>query len=195
MRASHFLLGGSLVGLLACTSIVSTNPFPESATGTGGGMTGTGGGAATGDSIALFDSALPSSVNPSGWLPYGKQLDPGTLFLAFDTRGESCGAPHFEDGSGALGTYTFVVIGLPTALQAPGTYALSSSQVIAWGSWWQGSPGDGFGESGVLIGGQIEVVSIDASTVQVSLSGLVSGYPGPSYYAQLEGSHTAVRCP
>jgi hypothetical protein len=207
MRAIHFLLGGSLVGLVACTGQVSTNPSPdESATGTGGGigssgtattttsssnssgMTGTGGGAATGDSIAFFDSAYVSSLNPS---VYGK-LDPATLFLAFDTRGESCGAP-FGDGFSENEAYTAVLIGLPTALQAPGTYALSSSQVLTSGSFWEGSPGDGFGGTSVLTGGSIEVVSIDASTVQVSLSGLVASDGGP--YAGFDGSHTAVRCP
>jgi hypothetical protein len=48
--------------------------------------------------------------------------------------------------------------------------------------------GNGGGGSMTLTTGSIDVVSIDAGAVAVTLSGL------PSAYMQLEGPHTAVRC-
>lgn len=161
----------------------SSTTSSSSGMGTGGAGTG---GAPAADSVALFDSALPAGVNMSNWFTPGEQLDGSTLIFSFDTLGESCAAPHFDDGTQ---NHALVVVGLPAALQTPGSYTFSSTQVIAWGQTWLGDGmGNGGGGNMPLTMGSIDVVSIDAGSVVVTLSGL------PSLYSQLEGSHTVVRC-
>jgi len=137
----------------------------------------------------MLDSSVPSSVNTSQWLRAGQTLDPSTLVIAVDDLGdESCASPAFDEPVGA--NYALAVIGLPTALQTPGTYTFPSAPLIGWGSEWLGDGmGNGGGGSFPLQAGSIQVISIDASSVVFTLSGM------PDQLSALDGQHTAVRCP
>jgi hypothetical protein len=173
-----------------------TGPGTSTVTGTGGSggsAGGAGGGGGAGGSqatnaIALFDSQVPSNQDQQSWLDTGEALTPTTLIVAVSTAGLSCAAPDFRwtpSKSQAL-----VLVGLPEAMQKAGTYAFSSTDVIAWGGYWLGDGmGNGGGGSGVLKQGSVEVVSIGADSVEIRFAGL------GTYYDVLNGAHSAIRCP
>ncbi len=100
----------------------------------------------------------------------------------------TCASPHFHEGMGS--SHIIIIVGLPVAMQAPGTYMFSSPEVITWGSnWITDGMGNGGGGFSPLEAGLVEVVSIDASNVVFKFASLPAGYTG------LEGEHTASRCP
>ena len=166
-----------------CTSQGGMKRWACASAGTGGG----GGGGPKADSIAMLDSALPAGTNTSSWAGAGETLDPTTLLVVFNTAGEACASPTFGGGTE---NHALLIVGLPVALQKPGSYAFSSTDVIAWGNTWltDGMGNGGGGEFPVSMG-TIDVVSIDASAVVAQLSGLQSDLSG------LEGQHSAARCP
>jgi hypothetical protein len=158
----------------------------------GGGSTASTGSGAQPDSIAMLASAVPQSLAMT-FMEVGGNLaglDPEALVLVVNSLGETCSSPQV---GGVLKEETendeFVVVGLPPAMQAPGTYALSTYGVLAIGSFLTNGA-EAEGGSGPLGLGWIKVVSVDASQVVFSLGSL----PDP-HFAPLEGEHTAPRCP
>ena len=169
-------------------------------TGAGGAGAGMGGAAGSGDSgtapsesIAMLVSQVPPDQIPSdrgsdSWLDMGEHLDPTTLLIAVASQGLFCAAPHLKWSLGAP-SHAFILVGLPQAMQKPGTYAFSSTDIIAWGSVWIGDGAGGGGANRALQMGSIEILDIDASSVHFSLSDL------PSEFTSLKGARTTLRCP
>jgi hypothetical protein len=184
------------------SSVTATGPGTTTVGAGGGsggaaGVGGAGGGAgdAEGSSlsskaIALFNSELPAALNRSGWLLPGEELRPNTLIVAISTQPLACVAPSLNYRT--ANSETLVLVGLPEAMQKPGTYALSSTDVIAWGRTWVG---DGQGNGGgtptgiPLQEGTVEVVNIGAGSIDIRFAGL------EREFGYTDGPHTAVRCP
>jgi hypothetical protein len=159
--------------------------------GDGGGTTGGGGagGGQAGSSIALLNSQITqvSTTDKNGWLDAGETLDPTTLIVVVSSEPQSCSAPVFDFTSLP---HQLVLIGLPQAMQKVGKYDLSTTDVIAYGSFWVGDGmGNGGGVNAVLNQGTVEVLSIDSTTINVRLEGLSKDFPDAN------GDHLAARCP
>jgi len=155
---------------------------------TGGTTTGTGGGQAE-PGIAVLNSKITqvSATDKMKWLATGEALDPTTLIVVVSTEQQSCNAPVFD-----LGTKNHhqILIGLPQAMQKVGKYDISSTDVIAYGTTWlSDGMGSGGGGMATLGAGTVEVLSIDATTINVRLAGLINDFVSEN------GDYLVTRCP
>jgi len=140
--------------------------------------------------LAILESQLPSNQILTAWLDVGETQAPSTMILAISTLGPTCSAPNFKDYANPLPrNHQLLVIGLPDALQTPGTYAFASLEVIGWQSIWFGDNNEGGGGSLIVKTGTVEVVSIDETSVVVRLADL------PAYVTDFNGVHKIGRCP
>jgi hypothetical protein len=124
----------------------------------------------------------------------GGGVDPSTLYLELGVPAPTCANPNPALPCG--GSYT-VAIGLPPALQQPGTLSLDNPSIISF-----------MGESGPLndpaqgpddcpggggsFFGTLEIESIDATEVVFRLSGTD---PIDLVGVSVDGEYTAPRCP
>ena len=185
--------GGQAATSTAVTTTGGTTTGEMSTGGvTTGGMTTGGGGSGGGPaatSIALLDGQITqvSTEQQKQWLTVGETLDATTLIVLIGDQPESCGAPVFDFGTV---NHHLALIGLPQALQKVGKYDIATTDVIAFGSsWLSDGMGNGGGGQFTLQSGTVEVLSIDASSIEVRLEGLTSDFTG------LNGDHLVMICP
>lgn len=114
--------------------------------------------------------------------------DPNMLYLEIGTP-PSCSTTlpfAFQCGSGLN-----LAIGVPPALQKPGTIEMSDPSLTLMYSDVAPSTAACSRSSASPAQGTVEIVSIDASQVKFTLSGAVTPVNGP---ASIDGTYTAVRC-
>jgi hypothetical protein len=136
--------------------------------------------------LIASNSSPPGGTGVGG----GSSIDPGTLYVEIGNFSQSC-----ADGDPApvcAGfTYWQVSVGIPPALQAPGVIQLSDPSLNSFFSV-SGSDGDACtGGGGSFTQGTLEITSIDASTIVVTLSG--TSAVGSDFDA--DGDYTAPICP
>ncbi len=177
--------GGGSAGTSGQGTTIGTTTGPGSTTVVGAGGSGGSAGGGAGGSAGGGGS---KGVDAIAWLDTGEMLQPTTLIVAINALGLSCAAPDFHVSPSQQ--TALLLVGLPEAMQKPGTYPFSSTDVIAWGSFWVGDGmGNGGGGSMTLQKGTIEVVAIAADSVDVRFAGL------PTYFEVYDGAHSATRCP
>jgi hypothetical protein len=154
-----------------------------------GGTGGSAGGSSGVDAIALFDSQLPADQQQAWSRASQGKLTPTTLLIAVSSEALSCEAPKFDVNSRAR-NFALVLVGLPEAMQKPGTYELTSSDLFVSGSTWlSDGQGNGGGGGVTITRGTIEIISIDAQSVDVRFAGL------EGQLAIHNRERVATRCP
>jgi len=119
-------------------------------------------------------------------------LNPNDLFLMFSDMGASCDSPTVNV---PCGNHYRVTIVLPPALQAVGVYDLKSPEITFYSSTWETGPLDSTGPDGCsqgggsILGGTLEILSIDASEVHFKVE------LDPFWDTNPDGEYTALRCP
>lgn len=146
-----------------------------------------------------FAQFNPPTFDPSSLFEFGvTSSDPDALLIFFGSRGQSCADPVIQLAS--PGATPAVCAGqafwqaafiIPSALAQPGIVDLSSPDVSWYQATWKAACGGGSGHGPGMTGmGTLEIVSIDASTVEVKLNLLQ-----PSSFGTQNGDYTATICP
>jgi hypothetical protein len=201
--AAFFALSAMLCAA-ACKPVIIGGHHEGGSGGSGG--CGTGGDSATGggatgpvNAIAvpyvLIANAPPpdgSSSDTGSSGAGGGGVDPNTLYVQIGNFSQSCGA---NDEPYCVGAPVWQVsVGIPPALQVPGVIQLSDPNLISFfseNSPNSETPGDCGGGGGSFLDGTLEIVSIDAGTIVVILSGTSSGFGD----VDVDGEYTAPICP
>lgn len=177
-------------GAMACANEVVT---PESESNTASAAVSTNG--ASGKAIAVLysdlygDTAAASDPNSttSASSGGGPGIDPSTLYLKIGSEGLACSDPS---ASGGCGSWS-LSIGLPPELQKPGIIPLSWDLL---GSFSVQGPDEGDGVcwfgGGSLLGGTLEIVSINAQKVVFKLHDTEDAYGD----FNADGTYVADRC-
>jgi hypothetical protein len=131
-------------------------------------------------------------------------LDPDAIVILVENAPPSCAAPYlrpWHDGTACAspdGSAWEAIVGVPPSKMQPGVISLDMPDAFAYtDAYW--IDGDKCaGGSGGGLGGQMEILSIDATQVIVRFQGLPQGNsagPGDDHLV-LEGrTFTAARCP
>jgi hypothetical protein len=146
--------------------------------------------------LAMFRYQIPGSSTTSG-SGSAQSVTVGTsggpegddLMLFVNSSGGSCGDPiHTECGDDSWS----VTVGLPAAYQALGTYSLSDPALQSTFSvtFNDADPEACSGGGGSYFGGEIEVLSLDSSTVTFRLTNTDSLFGS----GNADGTYTAPRC-
>ena len=165
--------------------------------GSGGGGEGGSGGAgnavnALGVPYVLFPQTPPGNTGSSG--SGGTiTIDPSTLYVQIGNFSQTCSTNQLPFCAPGLNWQ--VSIGIPPALQVPGVLQLSNPGLISTFS--EDGPNGpnadncGSGGGGSFIEGTMEILSIDAGTIVVKLTGTTPGLG--DFHA--DGEYTAPICP
>jgi hypothetical protein len=174
---------------IACGPVVSVGGSGEITTSSGGGGAGGSTPGEGANAIAMLRSQFPppsggDSVSASS----GGDLDPNMLFVFISDRNVACNDPFAAPEC----PYWKLSIGIPTGLQTPGTYDLSSP-AFSYSSYSASQPNidapDCWGGGGSLWEGTLTITSIDDEKV----TGEVIGTPAFDFDGN--GPFDAVRCP
>jgi hypothetical protein len=187
-KAIRRLHGAPILLALALTGACSSG----NAGGSGGGAGGSGGGAGSTETTTQTSPANEISAiawreaNEGGSSAGDGGTEPGMLYLKLADYALAC--PESIESRCLVPGEWWAYIGIPPALQTPGTYPLSSSGIVS-DSAESGSGSDDccYCGGGSLAGGTLEIVSIDAATLVVRLSGL-DGF-------RVDGERSAEICP
>ncbi len=145
--------------------------------------------------IAILASQIDWSAGSSS-SSSGGDVDSGTLYVMIGSPAPACADPF--GSSASCGPAFSVSIGIPPALQQPGTLALNSGVTSTFSEMEAASsatPAVCPVSGGSFTDGTLEIVSIDAAQVVVTLSGtmMFAGDDVPDEVAN--GTYTALRCP
>jgi hypothetical protein len=135
----------------------------------------------------------PSPVGGTSGSGGTGSIDPKTLYVKIGNFPPSCAGG--DPAPTCTSTLTWQVsIGIPPALQVPGVLQLADKSLISFVSESGisgGSPGTCSGGGGTFWEGTLEIVSIDAGTIVVTLSGTSAN--GSDFVA--DGTYVAPICP
>jgi hypothetical protein len=199
--AAVFALASALGGS-ACKPVI-LGGHGEGGGGTGGtGGCDTGGHGGGGVTTAVNAIALPYVLLSPPSPPDGSSgaggsfgVDPGTIYVQIGNFSQSCSAHQEPYCVGEL--VWQVSVGIPPALQVPGVLQLSDPSLISTFSQNDPAgptPGECNGGGGSFTAGTLEIVSIDAGTIVVLLSGTTGGFGGFGGF-DADGEYTAPICP
>lgn len=137
----------------------------------------------------------PSSELAVSAVAFHQPPDQATLHVAISTFGVTCADPGAgaNNPGGACPVGWTVSFALPSASQTPGVYSLSDPAFQSFAFISLGGDGTGCmgGGGGAIEGTQVEVLSVDASTIKVRLS----GFDADADLPPVDGDYDAPVCP
>jgi hypothetical protein len=140
------------------------------------------------------DGSLTGASGDPQAIAYHQAPDPTTLHVLISTFSPKCADPNLGSGDtgGTCPVGWSVDFALPSASQVPGVYALSDPAFQSMVIQELGSDGNGgcMGGGGGGFDAKVEVVSIDATTIKVRLSGFDSDGDLP----HADGDYDVQRC-
>lgn len=143
--------------------------------------------------VGVGDS--PATSGSASAIAFHQAPDQATLHFVITTLGVTCDNPGQGSTStdGACPVGWDVTFALPAASQVPGVYSLSDPAFQSGATQSLGdAPGGGCmgGGGGGIEGTKVEILSVDAGTIKVRLSGFNSNGDLP----QADGDYDVSRC-